>query len=191
MSLRKIIYEALRQSDLPPIDFPLIALKKAARHFKDFKVFSKWYSVDINHGYYWHWTHDRDFALDDRKGPRDMSSLTSRLETDEKDMGALMVTSDLNHWDFHYNHDEDTEELDVRRPYAALFDASGLHPSKLKQVSRGFGNEFYLPPSEVKKLKLLGVYDRETAIDINRRYNTIIPQTEQALFSLWKKAKGG
>ena len=36
--------------------FPISALVKQAKNFKNFEDFEHLYSINIYHGYYWHWT---------------------------------------------------------------------------------------------------------------------------------------
>ena len=50
--------------------FPLSALVKVSKYFQTFKEFEHCYSIDINHGYYWHWTSDPKFKISSLIGPR-------------------------------------------------------------------------------------------------------------------------
>jgi hypothetical protein len=99
--------------------------------------------------------------------------------------GAVMLTSDLDYWDAHYNIDPNTDKRNVKRPYAVLFDAADIDPKYLKQVSRGFGNEIYLFPDKAKQLKQIGVYDIKYAKAIERKFYAMIPQSEKELYKLW------
>jgi len=165
--------------------FPLTALVKQARKFKDFKEFSRFYSIDIYHGYYWHLTDNPNFKISDLTGPRDMSSMTGG-EVSEK--GAIMLTSDLEYWDEHYNTNDDWKR-DVKRNYVALFDASDIEPRLLSQVGRGFGNEVYLDASTAKKLKQIGVYKLNYAKSLERKFDNILPGSEESLLDLWNFAQ--
>lgn len=178
------IYKHLReQEDTRQYSkFPLNSLVKFAKQFDDFKQFDRWYSLELNHGYYWHITDNKDFRISDTIGPRDMSSLVSG-EMNPEDAGDLMVTGDLEYWDEHYNKNE--RSPGVKRKYVVLFDASELNPKALKQVSRGFGNEIYLHKSDAKKLKLIGVYSREYAKRLDNKFHSMIPQSEKELYDLW------
>jgi hypothetical protein len=153
--------------------FPLSALVKQAKKFNNFKEFELFYTGDIFHGWYWHLSKESNFKISDQTGPRDMSSMHSNI--DEK--GALMITSDLDNWDEHYNGEK------ITRPYFALIDASDLEPKELKQVSRGFGNEVYV--SSAMRLKILGVYDRKRALALDRKFQSMIPQSEEELKELY------
>lgn len=161
--------------------FPIGQLEKTARKFDSFEEFSKHYSFDINHGYYWHLTDNKDFKISDEVGPRDMSSMGSGGSSNK---GSIMITSDLTYWDDYYNK----SGHGTVRPYAVLFDATEVSPSKLLQVSRGFGNEVYLYPEDAKKLKVLAVYDIKTARNKNRTAHNAIPGTESELRELYLKS---
>jgi hypothetical protein len=162
--------------------FPLSALLKQAKNFKDFKEFSNFYSINIYHGYYWHWTNNPNFTISNTIGPKDASSMSTGNITNK---GAIMLTSDMNYWDGFYNQHEKGK---ISRPFAALFDASDIDPKYLKQISRGFGNEIYLYPDQAKQLKQIGVYKRETAKAIERKMHNLIPHSEIELNKLWKYA---
>jgi hypothetical protein len=170
-------------------EFRLSALVKTAQKFDNYNDFEYSYSIEINHGYFWHITTDKDFKTSSETGPRDMSSMSSGEALNK---GALMVTSDLSYWDFHYNnYDEyDDDEIEaIKRPYAALLDLSDINPQKIKQVSRGFGNEVYIWPDDVKKIKIIGVYTIQKARQLNKTFHDIIPQSEKELEKLWIYAK--
>jgi len=167
--------------------FPLNSLVKFAKQFDDFKEFSKWYSIELNHGYYWHVTDNKDFKISDKISPRDMSSMS--FGTNSENYGDLMVTGDLEYWDDYYNTNPRTWKKDIKRSYVALFDASELNPKSLKQVSRGFGNEIYLDKLDASKLRLIGVYNREYARKLNNKFYKIIPQSESELLNLWNYAQ--
>jgi hypothetical protein len=158
-------------------NLPQNTLKKFASHYDNFKDFEKSFLFDINHGYYWHITDDPHFSPSTEKGPKDMSSIASGKV---KEPGALMVTSHLDYWDAEYNDPE------ITRPYAALLDLSDIDPRMLKQVSRGFGNEFYLTPDLAKKVKLVEVMPIERARTTNRRLHSTIPDSSQKLMDIWK-----
>jgi len=164
--------------------FPLSALVIQARKFKDFEDFDTFFSINIYHGYYWHWTNNPDFRISNTTAPRDMSSMGSGGGGVNK--GAIMLTSDMNYWDAHYNQHEKGK---ITRPYAVLFDASDVDPRYLKQISRGFGNEIYLFPAQALKLKQLGVYNRNTAKAIERRMHAVIPHSKAELLELWQSAR--
>jgi hypothetical protein len=164
--------------------FPLVALVKQSKNFPNFKDFSNFYSINIYHGYYWHLTTNPDFKISSDIAPRDMSSMSSGNGGANK--GAIMLTSDLDYWDSHYNIDPATNKRNVKRNYAVLFDASDIDPKFLTQVSRGFGNEVYLFPDKAKQLKQLGIYDIKYAKALDRKFHTIIPQSEKELYKIWK-----
>jgi hypothetical protein len=158
--------------------FPISALIKQANKFKTFEEFKNFYTNEIYHGYYWHLTEDPDFKISSEIGPRDMSSLS---DGSQGERGALMMTSHLEYWDSHYNSEG------IIRPYAVLLDASDIDPVHLKQVSRGFGNEVYVYPDAVKKLKIVGVYNIKYAKQLEKKFDNIVPQSETELNDLWNK----
>ena len=167
--------------------FPLSSLVKFANQFENFKDFSRWYSIGLNHGYYWHLTDNMDFKISDKISPRDMSSMA--YGSNSENYGDLMITGDLEYWDDYYNINSRTGKREIKRNYVALFDASELNPESLRQVSRGFGNEIYLNKFDAKKLKLIGVYNREYARKLNNRFYKMIPQSESELYDLWEFAQ--
>jgi len=167
--------------------YPLDSLIKFAKQFDNFKEFSYWYSIGENHGYYWHVTDNKDFKISDKISPRDMSSLSYNIHTEN--YGCLMVTGDLEYWDDYYNTNPDSWKREVTRNYVALFDASELNPKALTQVARGFGNEIYLYRPDASKLKLIGVYNRIYARRLNNKFQKMIPQSEKQLLDLWNYAQ--
>lgn len=166
--------------------FPLTSLVSFAKRFSDFKVFSNWYSLELNHGYYWHLTDNKNFTVRNDVSPRDMSSMA--FGSSNTHDGDLMITGDLEYWDENYNTDPESWKRNIKRNYVALFDATNLDPKALTQVSRGFGNEIYLDKSDAQKLKLIGVYDLKYAKQLNKKFENIIPQSEKELNSLWRFA---
>jgi hypothetical protein len=165
--------------------FPLNALIKQARNFKDFKDFSTFYCVEIYHGYYWHLTNNPNFTISEETDPRDMSSMSDGGITQK---GAIMLTSHLEYWDEHYNTNSDTEKRDIKRNYVVLFDASDIEPKYLKQIGRGFGNEIYLNKDQAKKLKQIGIYNLKYAKALDKKFHNLIPSSEKELYKLWKNA---
>jgi hypothetical protein len=163
--------------------FPLSALVKQAKNFKNFEDFEHLYSINIYHGYYWHWTDNSNFKISNIISPRDMSSMS---DGGGGNKGAIMLTSDMNYWDAHYNQHEKGK---IIRPYAILFNASDIEPRYLNQISRGFGNEIYLYPEQAQNLKQIGVYNRNTAKAIERRMHAMIPHSKEELYELWKSTQ--
>ena len=181
-TIKEIINEELNKLNYNK--FPISALVKQAKNFKNFSDFEHLYSINIYHGYYWHWTDNPNFNISGNIAPRDMSSMSDGGSGGNK--GAIMLTSDMNYWDYHYNQHEKGK---VIRPYAVLFDASNIDSKYLKQISRGFGNEIYLYPDQALKLLQIGVYKREQAKAIERRMHAVIPHSKEELYELWKLAQ--
>jgi len=166
---------------------PLDSLVKFAKQFDNFEDFSTWYSIQLNHGYYWHITDNKNFKISDKVAPRDMSSMS--FGTNSGNYGGIMVTGDLEYWDTYYNTNPITQKKDIKRNYVALFDASELEPQSLRQVSRGFGNEIYLNKLDARKLRLIGIYRREYAKKLNNKFHKLIPHSERELIDLWNYAQ--
>ena len=182
-TIREYLNENINNMDYTK--FPLTALVKQAKKFTIFKEFSTFYSIDIYHGYYWHLTDNQEFSISNTTGPRDMSSMSNGGVTEN---GAIMLTSNLDYWDEHYNTSKDSWKRDIKRNYVALFDASDVEPKLLKQVGRGFGNEIYLDANTAKKLKQIGVYSLKYAKSLDNKFHNMIPQSEKSLFHLWSFA---
>jgi hypothetical protein len=143
-------------SSIPKILLPLAA---EAKKYKTFAEFEYAFLHDIKHGRYYHVTDNPDFTIDSTKGPRDMSSMAIGHGMD---VGALMITSDLEAWMSSYSN----------RKYIAVIDMSAVSPDKYKQVNRGFGNEFYVTdPSSAKVIKVLS---RSAAASDSRRYQSAL-----------------
>jgi len=166
-------------------------LENEAKKYGTFEEFKHAWLVEIKHGMYWHLTDNEDFFIDPATGPRDMSSMSVG---DSRSIGNLMVTSDLETWDSYYNFqgDEETGEFpdtesgepEVTRPYAALIDLSDLPPKGYYQVSRGFGNEFWV--SDPSRSNVVGVYPIEEARVLDAEYHNSIPQSEKELKVVWE-----
>ena len=142
----------------------LAAEAKKSESFEDFK---KNFVIKLKHGSYWHWTDDPNFSISHLKGPKDMSTVGSG----QVDVGKLMVTSDLEGWS-EYGGPKG-------RKYAALIDMSDVAPKDYYQVSRGFGNEFFV--NSPQKAKVVKVYSREQAIRVAKERHRNLPQSEGAL----------
>jgi len=157
--------------------FPLNVLVKHAKQFQEFEDFSKFYSLDVGHGYYWHITEDPNFTPSSEKSPRDMSSISGGKATNK----GLMITSHLEHWYENYKGD---------RGYAALLDTSEVNPKYLKQVSRGFGNEIFVPDHQVSNIKVVKVYSLSSAMRWDKELHRRVPQSKDSLRQLYDFAHG-
>ena len=149
-ALDSVFHKKFASAEYPP---ELNGLAAEAKKCSTFKEFEHNFSMDLKHGRYYHLTDNPNFTIDSTKGPRDMSSMAGgQMET-----GKLMITSHLENWDAYYNwKDEDTEE--VTRPYVAIIDMSQVPRNSYHQVSRGFGNEFWVEdPSKAKVIKVVPI----------------------------------
>ena len=163
------------------VDGEPIGLAAEARKAGSFEQFEHNYTLQIKHGLYWHLTKDPAFTIDPAKGPQDMSSMGDGGMTP----GALMVTSHLENWDEYYNTDPETEEPRVTRPYVAMVDLSDVPHQDYHQISRGFGNEFFIPDST--KAKLLGVVPIHTALALDKQHHAAIPQSQEELRAFYDR----
>jgi len=165
--------------------FPLNTLVKGALKFDNFDDFAYFYNIEIYHGYYWHLSDNSNFKYSEDISSRDMSSFTTqKLKND----GSFMMTSHLEYWDDYYNINPQTEKRDIKRKFFVLLDASDIDPINLQQVSRGFGNEVSLYKKDAIKLKILGVYKRNYAKQLDRKFHNILPQSKEKLQVLWEYA---
>lgn len=156
-----------------PNRLPLIlkGLKAEAIKAGSFENFRKDFLFQIKHGLYWHWTNDPNFNIDLNKGPRDMSSMAFGTE----DVGKLMITSDLENWGDYEN-----------RQFVAIIDMTEVPRNAYYQVSRGFGNEFFVISPE--KAKVIKVVSRKDAFRINREQHKYLPSNEEKLKEFYEFA---
>ena len=140
---------------------PLLdGLKAEARKAPTFGDFKHDFHMDIKHGLYFHVTSDPDFRIDPEKGPRDMSSLAEG----GMDKGKLMVTSHLDYWLAEYKEDN--------RAYVAIIDMSDVPRNAYRQVSRGFGNEFWV--SDPSRARVTAVLPIAKAKALDRRHHAAL-----------------
>jgi len=138
-----------------------------ARKSGSFDEFEKGWLRHQRHGLYWHVTDNPHFSIDPSKGPRDMSSMADGKMA----AGDAMITSDLGNWKDHYGKN---------RHFAAMINTTKMHPSELKQISRGFGNEFYVQnaPSKLSVAKVMPI---KQAMAYDRHYDKSKPQSREEL----------
>jgi hypothetical protein len=144
----------------------LVGLASEALKCENFEDFESDYLGDIKHGTYWHVTDNPNFSIDLSTGPRDMSSMA----ISKVGVGSLMVTSDLTHWADYYGGS---------RGYAAEIDLNGLNRDEYKQISRGFGNEFYI--NDASKVKVKQVLPIKNALKIDAYRNSKNPNSQEEL----------
>jgi hypothetical protein len=149
---------------------PLIlrGLAAEARKAGSWDEFEKDFLRQIKHGLYWHWTEDPNFQIDPTKGPRDMSSMAFRT----MNAGKLMITSHLANWASYGPGGKG-------RQYAAIIDMSEVPRNLYQQVSRGFGNEFFV--HDPSKAKVVAVLPRAKAFAKDREQSKYLPQSEEEL----------
>ena len=163
-----------RRSRFPSL---LKGLAAEARKAGSFQEFERDYTLQIKHGLYWHWTEDPHFQINPEKGPRDMSSIGGG----GMDKGKLMITSHLSYW-------SDYGPGGKGRPFAALIDMSNVPRNHYYQVNRGFGNEFFV--SDPSKASVLKVVPRQRAFRIDKEYDKLLPQSEEALLDFYNFVVG-
>ena len=166
---------------IPPI---LQGLAAEARKTSSFEEFQRDFLGQIKHGTYWHLTDNPQFTIDPKLGPSDQSSIA----TGSMDVGKLMITSHLEHWEDFYNTDPNTGERVQIRPYAALIDMSNVPRKAYYQVNRGFGNEFFV--SDPSSARMVAVMPIEKAMQYNEQAHSALPQSQQALEQFYQQATG-
>ncbi len=151
----------------------LHGLAAEARKASSFEEFEDDFHFQIKHGLYWHVTDRKDFKLDAKSGPRDMSSMADGSIS----AGKFMVTSDLGNWLDQYE----------KRGYVALVDMSEVPRKKYWQVHRGFGNEFFVDdPSKAKVVKVLS---RKEAERFDNAQHKLLPGSKEELRAFYDAAK--
>jgi len=155
---------------------------EAAKH-ENFESFRKAYTQNIHHGLYFHLTDNPNFNVDEEKGPRDLSSMSSGTNVAK---GDLMVTSHLENWHEHYNK----SGKGITRPYVAVVDLSKSPKGTYTQVNRGFGNEFYVHGEGARQAKVTKVIPIKNALELSRRYHSKLPGSDEKLLKIYNDAKG-
>jgi hypothetical protein len=153
----------------------LQGLAAEARKAGSFEEFERDFQREIKHGLYWHWTNDPNFQIDPTKGPRDMSSISDG----GMDVGKLMITSHLSNW-------ADYGAGGKGRAFAAIIDMSNVPRNGYRQVSRGFGNEFFI--SDPSQAKVTKVVSRANAFRIDREHHKMLPKSEEELKRFYDNA---
>jgi hypothetical protein len=168
-----ILLESTSITNFPPNRLKhLSGLAAEAKKAGSFDEFRRDYIINIKHGQYWHLTDNPNFFIDLNQGPRDMSSMSNNSTTAK---GDIMFTSDLDHWANYYKD----------RKYAALLDLSNVPREAYQQISRGFGNEFYLSNATTSGIKLIKVISISTAKRIAKKYDKIKPQSYDELYEFY------
>lgn len=114
--------------------------------------------------------------------------MSSMSDGESSEPGAIMVTSDLENWDYHYNTNQSNDEREIKRPFAVLFDPSNVDPKHLKQIGRGFGNEIYLNKNEASKLKIIGIFTIDKAFELEKKFDNVVPGSEEELKKIYDYA---
>jgi hypothetical protein len=144
---------ASEYKEIPPILKPLA---KEAYKYKTSDDFEKAFLGDINHGIWFHITDNPKFTVSKEIAPKDYSSMSAGGGGTK----GLMVTGDL-----------DAEAVNMKnRNYVAVLDLSEVPPQYIKQVSRGFGNEMFLPVDILDKVKVSRVVKKKSAVAYANRY---------------------
>lgn len=92
-----------------------------------------------------------------------------------------MITSDVKNW---------FDEYKKTRGYAALLDTSDVEPKYLQQVSRGFGNEIFIPQSQVNNIKVVKVFPLSSVKQKERELQKQVPSSRESLQQLYDFAHG-
>lgn len=152
--------------------YGLSGLRAEAAKYPTFEEFERAFLGDIKHGTYWHITDDPHFAIDPRRGPRDMSSMST---SHEPSAGRLMITSHLDYWLDEYPD----------RKWVALIDMSRVPKTAYWQVKRGFGNEFWV--EDPGQARVVRVMSRQAARALDRRIGRQMPNSSQELLAIWQQ----
>jgi len=153
----------------------LSSLAAEARKAGSYEKFEQDYMRQYKRGLYWHVTMDPDFKIDPTKGPQDKSAGGfGQIMT-----GGLMFSSDLENWSGHYGKE---------RGYAALLDMTNVPRERYRQVSRGFGNEFYLADAANSGARVVKVVKISTAKGIDKRYHKLLPKSYKELEEFYEWA---
>ena len=176
MKLSEILFESLEQGMTSERIAKLAPLKAEALKVDSYEKFKEDYMREYKRGLYWHITHDKNFHIDSTKGPQDKSS----AGVGSVGVGDLMFTSDLEHWADYYSSE---------RNYAALLDLSKVPRDRYKQVSRGFGNEFYLADAAESGVVVKKVVAIATAKKIDKQYNALLPHSYDELKEFYDEVK--
>ena len=138
---------------LPSILEPLA---KEAHKYKSSDDYQAAFLGDINHGIWFHVTDNPKFTVSKEIVPKDYSSMSPGGGGTK----GLMVTGDL-----------DAIAVNMKgRDYVAVLDLSEVPPKYIKQVSRGFGNEMFLPVEILDKVKVSRVIKKKSAVAYANRY---------------------
>ena len=178
-NLKKLLeYLLMEEAPVPGRPFEikgLSPLAAEARKAGSYKNFEQDYMRQYKRGLYWHVTMDPAFKIDPTKGPQDKSAGGfGQIGT-----GDLMFTSDLEHWSGHYGKE---------RGYAALLDMTEVPRERYRQVSRGFGNEFYLGDAANSGASVKKVVKISTAKGIDKQYNELLPKSYEELKEFYEWA---
>jgi len=153
----------------------LSSLAAEARKAGSYGEFEQDYMRQYKRGLYWHVTMDPDFKINPNKGPQDKSAGGfGQIMT-----GGLMFTSDLERWSGHYGKE---------RGYAALLDMTKVPRESYRQVSRGFGNEFFLHNAANSEASVEKVVQISTAKRIDKQYNKLLPKSYEELKEFYEWA---
>lgn len=155
----------ISQEMLPQTHFSLLEpLAAEARKYETFDAFQAAFLREIKHGMYYHVTSDPHFQIRPEVGPRDMSSMAMG----GMEPGKLMVTSHLELWAEEYKYKG-------TRNYVAVIDMSQVPKETYWQVSRGFGNEFWVnDPSKARVVKVIPI---DQALKESAEYQDILEST--------------
>lgn len=153
----------------------LSCLAAEARKADSYGEFEQDYMRQYKRGLYWHVTMDPDFKIDPTKGPQDKSA----GGFGSIGIGDLMFTSDLERWSGHYGKE---------RGYAALLDMTKVPRESYRQVSRGFGNEFYLRDAANSKARVVKVVTISTAKRNDKLYSNFLPKSYEELKEFYEWA---
>lgn len=163
--------------------FPLNVLVSHAKRFNTFEEFLEFYTKNAATGVYWHFTRDPKFKPTNKVRPNDLGPDFDLPSLQKLGYGnGLMVTTSFDTW---------VDSIDdTQRQYVALLDLSRYDPLKIKQLNRGFGNEYFL--KHISNIKVIGVYPIKDAAKLNRELKRALPhpkKDQNTLKLIYKRSK--
>jgi len=156
----------------------LLNLIDEAKNSPDFQTFKQQYSLNAKHGNYSHITHQQNFQIDPSIGPYDVA-------TGSSSPGDLMVSTAPGQWLHWAGWEEDEENIKPKtensRQFITFFRIP--NPSIIQDPNRS-NNEFMIPNAQQNAIPIHTLPLQE-AIKLNDIYDSIIPQSEKELLTLW------
>jgi len=87
-------------------------------------------------------------------------------------------------------YDAEMERLEkIRRNWVAQIDMSEVPKDQYWQVSRGFGNEFFVDdPTNAKSVRVMSIWDAQA---YDKQHHAQLPQSKEELLEFYNAVRGG